>query len=62
MADPAEVKAAIGKPVYFGEILGKHSEIEGNLDEGDVKALDVSDEFVKEFARAAMRNKATAPV
>ncbi len=50
LAEPKEVAKAMGKDVYFGEILGKHSEVYGTLDVGDVKALDVSDEFVKEFA------------
>lgn len=36
VADDAEVKAAIGKEIYFGEILGKHSEISGTLNEKDL--------------------------
>lgn len=30
-ATPSDVEAAIGKHVYFGEVLGKHSEIEAGL-------------------------------
>ena len=48
-ADPEIINASIGKDVYFGEILGKHSEVYGGLDKTDVVQLDVSDEFVKEF-------------
>ena len=33
---PSDVAAAIGKRVIFGEILGKHSDVHGTLDEGDV--------------------------
>lgn len=36
VAEPDEVAAAIGKEVYFGEILGKHSEIYGTLDADEV--------------------------
>lgn len=32
VADSKDVEAAIGKNVYFGEILGKHSEIYEDLD------------------------------
>lgn len=37
------VNDAIGKEVYFGEILGKHSEVVGILEECDLEVL-VSDE------------------
>ncbi len=36
----------IGKPVYFGEILGKHSEIFGNLEEKDLKVLTDDQDFI----------------
>lgn len=32
-----EVEAAIGKEVYFGEILGKHSEVYGTLEDGEIE-------------------------
>lgn len=51
VAEPEKVAAAIGQEVYFGEVLGKHSEIYGPLDEKEVKALDVPDSFVTEFAK-----------
>jgi hypothetical protein len=37
-----ELETLYGKEVYFGEILGKHSEIVGTVDRGDitVKATD----------------------
>lgn len=35
IAEENEVKALIGKEVYFGEVLGKHSEIEGTIDAED---------------------------
>jgi hypothetical protein len=35
---------AFGKEVYFGEILGKHSEVSGTLEEGEIKKLDLDSE------------------
>lgn len=51
LAEPEKVAATIGKEIYFGEVLGKHSEICGPLGADEVKALDVPDDFVKEFAK-----------
>lgn len=39
IAEEAEVTKAIGRRVYFGEVLGKHSEIYSELKEHDIKAL-----------------------
>jgi len=36
-----EIDEAIGQEVYFGEILGKHSEIHGTLEEKDIERLDI---------------------
>ena len=38
-ATKEEVEKAIGKEVYFGEILGKHSEVYGTLEEGEIKLI-----------------------
>ena len=35
-AKKEEVDNAIGKDVYFGEILGKHSEVYGTIEEGEI--------------------------
>lgn len=34
-----ELEAALGKDVYFGEVLGKHSEIFGTLEKEDLTLL-----------------------
>lgn len=34
-----QIADAVGKEVYFGEILGKHSEVYGTLDDGDIEIL-----------------------
>ena len=46
IATQKEVDDAIGKGVYFGEILGKHSEIYGTLDEQDIKMVSEDTEKV----------------
>ncbi len=38
--------AAYGKRVYFGEILGKHSEVDGTLDEGDITIVTDDQAFI----------------
>ncbi len=49
VADDATVKAAIGKRLYFGEVLGKHSEVYGDLDEGDLTVLTDDQSFIERF-------------
>lgn len=44
-----ELETAIGKEVYFGEILGKHSEVCGTLDEDDVEILSEDQDFIAKF-------------
>lgn len=43
-ATAEEVSRAIGKEIYFGEVLGKHSEISGTLDAADVEVRDIPPE------------------
>lgn len=38
-ATKEEVANAIGKEVYFGEILGRHSEVYGTLEEGECEII-----------------------
>lgn len=49
IADDEYVKAQIGKTVYFGEILGKHSEVYGTLDEDDLQVLSDDKEFIEKI-------------
>jgi hypothetical protein len=39
----------MGQEVYFGEILGKHSEVYGILEEGDIEEVKVSETTIKEM-------------
>jgi hypothetical protein len=51
VATEEEVEYAKGKHAYFGEVLGKHSEVYGTIDEGDIWKLDVSPEAVEEVSK-----------
>lgn len=51
VASEKEIEDAIGKEVYFGEVLGKHSEVYGVLEDGDVEKLDISPESVTEVSK-----------
>jgi hypothetical protein len=51
VATEEEVAAAMGKEVYFGEILGKHSEIFGTLEEKDLKVLTDDQKFIEMFEK-----------
>ena len=42
-----EVDAAIGKQLYFGEVLGKHSEIYGVLEQGEITLVTNNQEFLQ---------------
>lgn len=39
IAEKSKIEAAYGKHVYLGEVLGKHSEVYGDLDEGDITII-----------------------
>ena len=51
VATEEEVKSAIGKQVYFGEILGKHSEIFGPLEESELKVINDDQDFIEKFEK-----------
>jgi hypothetical protein len=48
VATEDEVKNAANKEVYFGEVLGKHSEIYGTLEEKDIEKVDLDSETVNQ--------------
>ena len=49
IAPKSEVDRIIGKEIYFGEALGKHSEIYGELEASDLEQMVVSDDLLKEL-------------
>lgn len=49
VADEQEVNDALGKKVYFGEVLGKFSEIYGTLEEKDLTVKTDDQEFIEKL-------------
>lgn len=47
VADQAEVDEIIGKYIYFGEVLGKHSEVRGTIEENDITVLTDDQDFIE---------------
>lgn len=47
VADKKEVESQIGREVYFGEILGKHSDIYGTLNKEDLSLLSEDQEKIE---------------
>ncbi len=46
IADDEDVKKVIGEEVYFGEILGKHSEVYGILEEKHLVVKSEEQDFI----------------
>lgn len=46
VATQEEVDAAVGKTACFGEILGKHSEIDWGIEAGDITVVTDDQDFV----------------
>lgn len=46
VADEENVKEAFGKTVYFGEVLGKHSDVSGELDKEDLEIVSEDEVFI----------------
>jgi phenolic acid decarboxylase len=51
VATDEEIKSIIGKEIYFGEVLGKHSEIYGSMGKEDIELITDSEEVVKIFEK-----------
>lgn len=51
VATEDDVKESIGADIRFGEILGKHSEVEGTLEEGEITKVDLDSETVEKVAK-----------
>ncbi len=49
VAEASELDALIGKQLYFGEVLGKHSDIFGPLEKGDITIVDDDEDFIKKL-------------
>jgi len=51
VADPSTVEKAIGQEAYFGEVLGKHSEVYGPLEAREVKEITRDPALVDAFKK-----------
>ena len=49
VADKASVERIIGKEVYFGEVLGKHSEVYGTIEAKDIELKSDDQAFIAQF-------------
>jgi hypothetical protein len=51
VATNEEVEKTIGKFLYFGEVLGKHSEVQGDLERKDIEIVSDDQEFIDKFIK-----------
>lgn len=49
VADSKDVANIIGKDVYFGEVLGKHSEVDRRISQGDIVLKTDDQAFIAKF-------------
>lgn len=49
LSDEKTIQSVIGQPVNFGEVLGKHSDVFGNLSENDINLVTDNPELVSAF-------------
>jgi len=49
--DDERVAKAIGKNIYFGEVLGKHSEVDLDLEEHHFKVMTEDQPFIHQFEK-----------
>jgi hypothetical protein len=47
VATQEDIDEVIGKEIYFGEILGKHSEVYGTLDNEDLKKIELDQKSIE---------------
>jgi hypothetical protein len=51
IATEKEVKNIIGKKAYFGEVLGKHSEVYGVIKETEIEKVDLDSAAVEKVSK-----------
>lgn len=55
-ADSKDIKNLIGKEVYFGEVLGKHSEVYGTIDKNEIKLVTKEKEAIEVFEKYGLES------
>lgn len=56
VATQEEVDNLIGSYAYFGEVLGKHSEVAGNLEANEFEKMDLDSETVEKVTKILGEN------
>lgn len=51
VATEPQIQAIIGQEVYFGEVLGKHSEIHGVIKSDEIKKIDLDTETIEKVSQ-----------
>jgi len=51
VATEDEIKNTIGKDVDFGEVLGKHSKVDGDIEEDEITKIDLDSETVEKVSK-----------
>ncbi len=51
VATEEEIKNTIGQYAYFGEVLGKHSEVCGDIEEDEISKIDLDSETVERVSK-----------
>jgi len=49
IAEPEQIEKIMGKEIYFGEVLGKHSEISAEMEPDMFKILTDNKQFISDF-------------
>lgn len=51
VATEEEISGIIGKKVYFGDVLGKHSNVVATMREEDFTLVNTSEQFIQEWEK-----------
>ena len=54
VATPEEIESILGKQIYFGEVLGKHSEVFTTMEKKFFKKITTDENFIKLFEQYDM--------
>lgn len=52
IATDEEVQSLVGKKVYFGDVLGRHSEVYGTIEQGEITLITDNAEAIKALQEA----------
>lgn len=56
VSTPHEIEKILGKTVYFGEVLGKHSDVECEIGSDNIAILTSDADFIEKFEELGMSN------